>query len=214
MLFRSTLADLRLTHLDLYLIHWPVVLRAGVTFPEKGEDLVPLEQVPLAPTWAAMEELQSAGLCRHIGVSNFSQVKLQALVEQARVVPAINQVERHPYLQQPALLAYCRERGIVLTAYSPLGSGRNDQPSPVLADPLSGLRGQAQLSCVGGYDLLLESPDPALAPSQVLRLGSLPASRRLERWLAGLDAVQVLVSEGDPRPLDPLAVVEIGRAHV
>jgi 2-succinyl-5-enolpyruvyl-6-hydroxy-3-cyclohexene-1-carboxylate synthase len=78
---------------------------------------------------------------------------------------------------------------------------------PVLADPLSGLRGQAQLSCVGGYDLLLESPDPDLAPSQVLRLGSLPASRRLERWLAGLDAEQVLVSEGDSRPLDPLAVV-------
>jgi 2-succinyl-5-enolpyruvyl-6-hydroxy-3-cyclohexene-1-carboxylate synthase len=78
---------------------------------------------------------------------------------------------------------------------------------PVLADPLSGLRGQAQLSCVGGYDLLLESPDPDLAPSQVLRLGSLPASRRLERWLAGLDAEQMLVSEGDSRPLDPLAVV-------
>jgi 2-succinyl-5-enolpyruvyl-6-hydroxy-3-cyclohexene-1-carboxylate synthase len=78
---------------------------------------------------------------------------------------------------------------------------------PVLADPLSGLRGQPQLSCVGGYDLLLESPDPDLAPSQVLRLGSLPASRRLERWLAGLDAEQVLVSEGDSRPLDPLAVV-------
>ena len=78
---------------------------------------------------------------------------------------------------------------------------------PVLADPLSGLRGQAQLSCVGGYDLLLESPDPLLAPSQVLRLGTLPASRRLERWLAGLDAEQVLVSEGDPRPLDPLAVL-------
>lgn len=78
---------------------------------------------------------------------------------------------------------------------------------PVLADPLSGLRGQAQLSCVGGYDLLLESPDPVLAPSQVLRLGSLPASRRLERWLAGLDAEQVLVSEGDSRSLDPLAVV-------
>ena len=79
---------------------------------------------------------------------------------------------------------------------------------PVLADPLSGLRGQAQLSCVGGYDLLLESPDPSLAPSQVLRLGSLPASRRLERWLAGLDAEQVLVSEGDPRPLDPLGVLK------
>jgi 2-succinyl-5-enolpyruvyl-6-hydroxy-3-cyclohexene-1-carboxylate synthase len=87
---------------------------------------------------------------------------------------------------------------------------------PVLADPLSGLRGQGRLTWVGGYDLLLESPDPALVPAQVLRLGSLPASRRLERWLGALAADQVLVSEGDPRPLDPLAVVraqtEVGLA--
>jgi 2-succinyl-5-enolpyruvyl-6-hydroxy-3-cyclohexene-1-carboxylate synthase len=75
---------------------------------------------------------------------------------------------------------------------------------PVLADGLSGLRGDPELEVVAGYDLLLESPPAALAPLQVLRLGSLPASRRLERWLAGLAARQVLVSEDDPRPLDPL----------
>lgn len=131
-----TLVDLRLSHLDLYLMHWPVVLRAGVTFPEKGEDLVALEQLPLAHTWAAMEDLQRAGLCRHIGVSNFSQAKLQGLLEGARMAPAMNQVERHPFLQQRALLAYCRDHGITLTAYSPLGAGRTDQPSPLLADPL------------------------------------------------------------------------------
>ena len=131
-----TLADLRLTALDLYLIHWPVVLRPGVQFPQSAADLVPLEQVPLAPTWAAMEDLQRAGLCRHIGVSNVSQAKLEALLEQARVVPAVNQVERHPFLQQPDLLTYCREKGITLTAYSPLGSGRHDQASPLLTDPV------------------------------------------------------------------------------
>jgi 2-succinyl-5-enolpyruvyl-6-hydroxy-3-cyclohexene-1-carboxylate synthase len=78
---------------------------------------------------------------------------------------------------------------------------------PVLADALSGLRGQPQLETVAAYDLLLERPDPGLAPDQVLRLGTLPASRRLERWLAALEARQVLVSEADPRPLDPLARV-------
>ena len=130
-----TLADLRLTYLNLYLIHWPVALRRGVLFPDKGEDLLPLEQVPLATTWAAMEDLKSSGLCRHIGVSNFSQVKLQALLEGARQAPAMNQVERHPWLQQPQLLAYCQAHGIALTAYSPLGAGRADRPSPVLADP-------------------------------------------------------------------------------
>jgi len=78
---------------------------------------------------------------------------------------------------------------------------------PVLADPLSGLWGQPGLACVSGYDLLLEAPELVLAAPQVLRLGSLPASRRLERWLQALAADQVLVSEGDPRPLDPLRVV-------
>ena len=78
---------------------------------------------------------------------------------------------------------------------------------PVLADALSGLRGQSDLIIVAGYDLLLERPNPALDPAQVLRLGTLPASRRLQRWLAALEARQVLVSEADPRPLDPLARV-------
>ena len=75
---------------------------------------------------------------------------------------------------------------------------------PVLADGLSGLRGLAGLELVAGYDLLLDSADASLQASQVLRLGPLPASRRLQRWLAGLDARHWLVSEGDPRTLDPL----------
>ncbi len=84
---------------------------------------------------------------------------------------------------------------------------------PLLADGLSGLRGWPDLACVAGYDLLLESPDASLAAPQVLRLGSLPASRRLERWLAGIGGHQVLVSEGDPRPLDPLRVVSAQVPH-
>ena len=75
---------------------------------------------------------------------------------------------------------------------------------PVLADALSGLRGQPDLEVVAGYDLLLEAPGAELDPPQVLRLGPLPASRRLERWLERQAGPQVLVSEGDPRPLDPL----------
>ena len=75
---------------------------------------------------------------------------------------------------------------------------------PVLADVLSGLRGVAGLEVVAGYDLLLDHPAPSLAAGQVLRLGPLPASRRLQRWLGGLEGEQLLISEGDPRPLDPL----------
>ncbi len=77
---------------------------------------------------------------------------------------------------------------------------------PVLADPLSGLRGDPEISLIQAYDLLLEDPAPSLRPepSQLLRLGSLPASRSLERWLGAVGGCQWLVSESDPRPLDPL----------
>jgi 2-succinyl-5-enolpyruvyl-6-hydroxy-3-cyclohexene-1-carboxylate synthase len=78
---------------------------------------------------------------------------------------------------------------------------------PLLADPLSGLRGVPGLSLISAYDLLLEQPVAALAPQQLLRLGSLPASRRLERWLQACAGDQVLVSQGDPRRLDPLGTV-------
>ena len=82
---------------------------------------------------------------------------------------------------------------------------------PVLADPLSGLRGDAALPLVAGYDLLLEDPAalaPAAPPLQVLRLGPLPASRRLQRWLEQLPGQQLLITEGEPRPLDPLGRVD------
>jgi len=82
---------------------------------------------------------------------------------------------------------------------------------PVLADPLSGLRGQPGLELIEGYDLLLEHPNDALAVPQVLRLGPLPASRRLQRWLQVIAGPQLLITEADPRPLDPLALV-VGQA--
>ncbi len=81
---------------------------------------------------------------------------------------------------------------------------------PVLADALSGLRGLPGLDAVNAYDLILAeqaSSTAAIGGLQVLRLGPLPASRRLQRWLAAQDGPQVLVSEGDGRPLDPLRLV-------
>lgn len=124
---RKTLAELQLAYLDLYLVHWPIAHRAGVVMPRGGEDYVPLRERPLAATWAALEPAVAQGFCRHLGVSNFSAVKLRALHAGAQVKPEVNQVELHPYLQQPELLAVCRELGVHVTAYSPLGSG--DRPA-------------------------------------------------------------------------------------
>jgi alcohol dehydrogenase (NADP+) len=124
---RRTLADLGLEWLDLYLVHWPVPIKPGVAFPASGNDLLPPEALPLADTWAGMEAVQEQGLTRHIGVSNFSSRKLHALLGHCRIKPEVNQVERHPLLQQPALLSECAAEGIHITAYSPLGS--QDRPT-------------------------------------------------------------------------------------
>ncbi|NEO26687.1 MAG: aldo/keto reductase [Kamptonema sp. SIO4C4] len=128
----KTLADLQLDYLDLYLIHWPVVLKKGVSFPNSAEEMIALEDLPPEKTWAGMETLVDKGLCRHIGVSNFSQTKLQPLLKSARLKPEMNQIELHPYLQQSDLVQFCQQNGVHVTAYSPLGSP--DRPAGIKAE--------------------------------------------------------------------------------
>ena len=108
---RKTLRHLRLDYLDLYLIHWPVT---GV----RGDEVTP----PILDTWRAMEKLVDEGLVRAIGVSNFSEKKLRALIARARHPVSVCQVEIHPYWRQERLLTFCEENGVHVTAYSPLGS--------------------------------------------------------------------------------------------
>ncbi len=123
----KTLSDLKLDYLDLYLIHWPVALKRGVLFPRSGNDMISLEDLPVSQTWEALERVKEKGLCRHIGVSNFSVPKLRDLVASARVKPAMNQIELHPYLQQPEMLEFARKNNVHVTAYAPLGSA--DRPA-------------------------------------------------------------------------------------
>lgn len=120
---KKTLKDLQLDYLDLYLIHWPVAFKHGVGFPENDDDYLSLEEVPIIETWNAMIEAKEQGLVKHIGVSNFSEKKLNNLKSKTNEVPEMNQVELHPFLQQHELVAFCQENGIHLTAFSPLGSG-------------------------------------------------------------------------------------------
>ena len=123
---KKTLTDLQLDYLDLYLMHWPVALKPGLGFPEKAEDYLSLEEVPLIETWQALEKCLDQELVKHIGVSNFSEKKISDLKGQATHPPEMNQVEMHPLLQQKELLAYCQRENVHITAYSPLGSG--DRP--------------------------------------------------------------------------------------
>jgi alcohol dehydrogenase (NADP+) len=128
---RKTLTDLGLDSLDLYLIHWPIPLKPTAVFPGSADDFLPLAEAPIHSTWAGMEAAVEAGLARHIGVSNFSAKKIRELLPHCRIKIEVNQVERHPLLQQNALVAYCASQGIHVTAYSPLGS--SDRPAFVKA---------------------------------------------------------------------------------
>ncbi len=120
-----TLSDLGLDYIDLYLIHWPIAFRKGVSMPRSAADLVSLEEIPLEATWEIMEDMATKKLARHIGVSNFGIEALERVQSNACRFPEMNQIEVHPYLQQNRLVDYCYRHGIAVTAYSPLGSRSN-----------------------------------------------------------------------------------------
>ncbi|MCG8394634.1 MAG: aldo/keto reductase [Pseudomonadales bacterium] len=204
----TTLRNLKLDYLDLYLMHWPVALKKGVPFPQSGDDMVSLSELPVATTWAAMEDLVDKDMTRQIGVSNFSVKKLQALTDQARLKPAMNQIELHPYLQQNAMLDFCREQGIHLTAYSPLGSF--DRPA--------GLKAEDE-------PVLLEDPiihdiadNHGASPAQVLIAWALqrgtaviPKSVNPERLQQNLAAAELTLSDDD---MQAIAALDKHRRYV
>ena len=111
---RASAERLGLGPIDLYLIHWP---RANS--PQDRLD-----------SWRALERLQSEGVCRAIGVSNYTIRHLEELAPHAKVVPAVDQVEFHPFVYDPELLGYCERNGIRLEAWSPLTRARRlDEPA-------------------------------------------------------------------------------------
>jgi 2,5-diketo-D-gluconate reductase A len=101
-----SLEKLGLDAVDLYLIHWPS--------PKHGL---------FVESWLALEQIAASGRARAIGVSNFKQHHLQPLLDAATIVPAINQIELHPYLQQRDVAEFSQQHGIAVEAWSPLGQG-------------------------------------------------------------------------------------------
>lgn len=119
---RQTLADLQLDYLDLYLMHWGVAFQSGDNpkpVDEQGHAI--LADTPVKETWVAMEALVQKGLVKSIGVANFTKSQLDSLLSYAQILPAVNQVEMHPYNSQLDLLKFCQKKTITVTAYSPLG---------------------------------------------------------------------------------------------
>ena len=125
--FEITLKDLTLDYIDLYLIHWPVVLQNQASYAQQSSDLISLSEIPLTQTWQGLIDLKEKGLTKHIGVSNFSIKKVNQITEESGIVPEVLQIELHPFLQQQKILNFAQEKGIFLTGYCPLGSA--DRPA-------------------------------------------------------------------------------------
>ena len=120
------MSDLGLQYLDRFLIHFPFGLKEGTNqmTPTDSNGTLLFSDVDYIETWKGMEYVYDKGLAKSIGVSNFNSQQIDRVLSMARIRPTINQVECHPYLNQKQLLDFCSERKIVLTAYSPLGTGR------------------------------------------------------------------------------------------
>jgi 2,5-diketo-D-gluconate reductase A len=112
--FESTLSALKMDYIDLFLIHWPLPTRYDGDFVQ---------------TWRTLEEFRKDGRARSIGVSNFTPAHLQRLFDETDTVPAVNQIEIHPYFVNDEFRAFNREHGIAIEAYSPIAQGE------VLDDP-------------------------------------------------------------------------------
>ena len=120
----KSLSDLRLDYLDLYLVHWPFPNHhpPGCDGSARNLHAVPYIHENYMRTWRQMEELVERGLVRQIGASNMTPAKLKLLLRDARIRPAVNEMELHPHFQQPELFAFLNEQGIAPIGYSPIGS--------------------------------------------------------------------------------------------
>ena len=112
-----SLEKLGIDYVDLYLIHWPTPMYDQYV-----------------DTYKALEQLYKDGKTKAIGVCNFDIEHLQRIMDECEIVPTVNQVECHPYLQQRELKEFCEKHGIVLEAYSPLMNGRTVLEDPVIQE--------------------------------------------------------------------------------
>jgi 2,5-diketo-D-gluconate reductase B len=136
---KESLAKLRLSAVDLLLLHWPS------------------EQIPLAETVGALCKMKTMGFARHIGISNFTVALVEEAVKLSSEPLVTNQIECHPYLDQSKVVAACRQHGISITAYSPLARGRVSKDATIkrIGDAHGKTASQVTLRWLIGQDIIV-----------------------------------------------------------
>ena len=120
----KTLADLRLSYVDAFFVHWPFpnYHAPGCDGDSRNPDSVPFSADRYMAVWKQMEEIHDRGLARHLGMSNMTIAKLDAVLDRCRIKPELIEMEQHPSFQQQALFDYCGARGIAVIGFCPIGS--------------------------------------------------------------------------------------------
>ncbi|UCP10493.1 aldo/keto reductase [Pseudomonas sp. MM213] len=123
--FEASCRRLQVDYIDCYLIHTPFAFQPGENQDPRDEqgNVIYDSGVTLIETWRALERLVDEGRCKSIGLSDITLPALQTIVAEARIKPAVVQVESHPYLPEWELLEFCQQHGIIVLAFAPLGHG-------------------------------------------------------------------------------------------
>lgn len=128
---KASLANLGLSYVDLYLVHWPFAFKDGDDLtPKDANGSLQLSDIDYIETWRGMEECVRLGLARSIGISNFNEEQITRLLGAAKILPVNNQVEVSVNVNQQSLIEFCKKHNITVTGYSPLGQPGNQVGVP------------------------------------------------------------------------------------
>lgn len=153
--FNNSLEKLRMDYIDLFLLHWPFAAETDEThMPKLGADgkyIIKKELTEnLEPSWRAVEEIYSSGKAKAVGCSNWTIKGLEKLFSYAKVQPAVNQIECHPFLPNDDLVQFCFKNGVLPEAYSPLGS---QNQVPTTGETVRENKTLKEVARRSGYDL-------------------------------------------------------------